>query len=450
MKKFTKIIICLVLCFVSVCFVACDKRTTKEKQFVYPTASQETRSNGGLAVRKGDYIYAVNGRVEGKSSEWDGGYQNTSFTHGGLILIKLNSDGSLATDENDLLKDDYYIYMSNLLCGFNATSLYIDGNYLYFVAVSQENENGKGEEHVWARSRVCIWRVSLDKRSSQCMFTSNKTSTGANVEFYSSNGNVFALVVEDDKNMTRVNCNNGEVDNIGAIKGVDYGQNNVAYYVVENSGKYEIKSINVISGEKTDLTTKDSEVTLNFASDNYLYYTVDDVFYSINPATKNEVIRFAFVGDFKDMALLPNDKVLVLYDGVIRLMKEYKETNSDTELARYQISDEKGISSIIQIAHGSVIYVDDSKNVKMVSYYGLEHAQDVEASEDNIIATTSNKDIAQFDISNDDAYMYFFEMVGNHYYTQRVKIANRHEDDKVETLGVYLEEDVPVKEETQE
>ena len=61
MKKFTKILICLFLCVMSVCLVACNSGSDKDKNFNYPPASGAVSGNGGLAVRKGNCLYFVNG-----------------------------------------------------------------------------------------------------------------------------------------------------------------------------------------------------------------------------------------------------------------------------------------------------------------------------------------------------------------------------------------------------
>ena len=60
MKKFTKIMVCLLLCVMSVLFVACgDDRSDKEKDFTY-SISGDVYGNSGLAVQKGNYVYFVN------------------------------------------------------------------------------------------------------------------------------------------------------------------------------------------------------------------------------------------------------------------------------------------------------------------------------------------------------------------------------------------------------
>ena len=53
MKKFYKILVCLLLCVFSLGFVACgdDERTPEEKAFTYPASGDAVYGNGGLAVQ---------------------------------------------------------------------------------------------------------------------------------------------------------------------------------------------------------------------------------------------------------------------------------------------------------------------------------------------------------------------------------------------------------------
>ena len=57
LKNFIKIFVCLILCLFAFCLSACGKGSNDN--YVYPTSSAETSGNGGLTVRKGDYIYFV-------------------------------------------------------------------------------------------------------------------------------------------------------------------------------------------------------------------------------------------------------------------------------------------------------------------------------------------------------------------------------------------------------
>ena len=104
MKKFTKIIICLVLCVVSLTLVACKDSSKNKKNYVYPTSSDAVSGNDGLAVQCGSYIYFVNGMktVESMSNKKD------TYTVGSLMVMKLDSNGQVIRDEDELAKDEKY------------------------------------------------------------------------------------------------------------------------------------------------------------------------------------------------------------------------------------------------------------------------------------------------------------------------------------------------------
>ena len=142
MKKFTKILVCFMLCVCGLLMVACgDPRTKEEKAFTYPSVDDVTYGNGGLAVRKGDYLYFVNGyrSVSSLSSKEE------TVEVGSLMLTKLDKNGNIVKNDEGLLKDDYYITMNDKLCGYQVTNLFIHGDYLYFVSPCLENESGKNQ-----------------------------------------------------------------------------------------------------------------------------------------------------------------------------------------------------------------------------------------------------------------------------------------------------------------
>ena len=48
----------------------------------------------------------------------------------------------------------------------------------------------------------------------------------------------------------------------------------------------------------------------------------------------------------------------------------------------------------------------------------------------------------------DDNFVYFYKTVGSNVYLHRLSLNNISADEKEEMLGVYLEDDIPEKEET--
>ena len=189
MKKFTRILICLLLCVFSLGFVACDKRTEEEKNFTYPSSADVIKGNGGLAVRKGNYIYFVNGYT---SITENGLTSESTFMQGSLMLARLDSNGNLIKNDNGSIADEHFITMSNALCGYEATDLFIFGDYLYFVSPCKETESGG---KVWAKERVVFNRIKLDKTSKvEELYRSGVKVDNLEYKYYVANGNLNILV----------------------------------------------------------------------------------------------------------------------------------------------------------------------------------------------------------------------------------------------------------------
>ena len=157
MKKFTRILICLILCVFTIGLAACGDN---QDNFTYPTASMQTYGNGGLSVQKGDYLYFVNGYQSADNMT----EKNASYHVGALMIVKLDENGNLVLNDEGLLGDDYYRVMSDKLCGFEATGLYIFGDYLYFTSPCQENE--AGTDGKWPKARVDFYRIRFDNSGS--------------------------------------------------------------------------------------------------------------------------------------------------------------------------------------------------------------------------------------------------------------------------------------------
>ena len=123
MKKFITFTLCLLLCVATLGLSACGGNK-KEKV----DTSVASRGNGGMVVTRGDYVYFVNGY---NSYEfYSESNLDKKFTVGGLYRAKLNSDGELSYNEDGSVATAERI--SSDLVGFEYTSLYVFGNYIYY------------------------------------------------------------------------------------------------------------------------------------------------------------------------------------------------------------------------------------------------------------------------------------------------------------------------------
>ena len=112
MKKFTRILVCLMLFVFALSFVACGNKN-KDK-FVYPSSGMTTYGNGGMSVQKGNYLYFVNGFKSISSSDIN---KKTNYNIGSLVVTKLDNNGNPVVD-NGGLKDDFYRTITDKLVGY--------------------------------------------------------------------------------------------------------------------------------------------------------------------------------------------------------------------------------------------------------------------------------------------------------------------------------------------
>lgn len=437
MKKFTKIIICLLLCVVSLCFVACDNRTDKEKAFTYPKAEDVVYGNGGYAVQKGNYLYFVNGFVGVEDEE---NVRNGNFTHGALMLTKLDKFGNIVTDENNLLDDDYYITMSSRLSGFEATNLYISGDYLYFTAVCQEDESGKDS---WAKDRVDFCRIKLDKTSEvERVYVSETKFSEVKCEYYESEGNTFILVYENgtyidskdnkEKTLVRVDCNAKTSTIIkDKVQNAVLNKNgNKIFFVASEGSEYTLYAYNIYSHQTTAYKTWSSSVEVKLVGEQYVYVTYTQLGKTVLGRANNDINNistFENVYDFVDSSATfaiseTGDQVIMIKGAEMTLAgSNYKVVDTDsTEI------------TFIGITNGSIVYLNQNKDLKIVSY--------AQGAVPVTIATALTFEEGYFDISADDAYIYYYKTVGNHKYLHRIQIVNAFEPAE-EMVGVYIDND---------
>jgi len=454
MKKFTKITLCLLLCVFGVGLVACDTRTDKEKAFTYPSSADTTYGNGGLAVQKGDYIYFVNGYQS--VADLGDDQQNASHTVGALMLMKLDGNGNIVTNEDGLLKDEYYITMSDRLNGFEATGLFISGDYLYFTSVCEENESGDKD---WAKERVEFNRIKLNKTGKvEEVYQSGVTYENLEYEYYIENGKTFILVYEknaniDDGNvknkLVRVSADSKENNEIARdVSSVGFATSGAEIFYVKDDSentKYFVNKYNIESNQSNQFAVETSAVTVKFVAGGNVYLSYSHG--SDTDLKKSSINEASFtvcnyqINGYDTFDITDDGSVLVAVKG----NKIYFFRGNTVAEARYIEDTDATSIKIIGYTNGCVVYYDNNNNIKYVSYYnavfGGDYSVQTVATSVNGLATT------YFDL--EDTYLYFYATVGSNEYLHRVKVVNNL-DEEVEMVGVYLNDDVPEEENTEE
>lgn len=460
MKKFTKIIICLMLCFVSMSMFACDKRTEKEKNFDYPTTSDVVFGNGGLSVQMGNHLFFVNGFKDiSSSSEYE---RNKSYSHGSLMLANLKDDGSIYANDDGSLDEENYIIFSDKLCGFNVSGLFVSGEYLYFSTPCQEATGKEGKaDFEWQREYVEFYRVKLDKTSKpEKMYQTDYSYTNMDFKFFSNGNRTCVVICKDGNNLYAKDLDSKDtIFDFYDVKSFVFPENGEnLFYVQEktenNKTKRVLNRVDVYTGATETFKTTDStsELEVKLSNDKYVFAS-----YKTNSYTN--LYRFGFDKQEKSiMSFDSNKKNLTLVDeNTIIFSSGNKFKFAKDKLLFDTVFEDAEAESvtIIGTTDGSVVYYDNNNKLKMFSYSNVLAGQD--AKMETLTTLDSTSDMGELDTyfdMNDGRYLYFFKNVKNennsdstgHYYLHRIKIKNRI-DEKEELIGVYESADAPTVDE---
>ena len=428
MKKWTKILICLILCVFGVGMIGCkDKRTPEEKAFTYPMgASHQVSGNGGLAVKKGNYIYFVNGFKKAENSD------RSSNTVGALMLAKLNEYGELVVDENGQIKTENYITMNDRLAGFEATDIAVFGDYLYFTTVCQEDDAETEEQ---AKSLVDFNRIKLDKSSKlEKIYESNTKNTDVKFKWYQVGNEVKLVVFEKEENkLVEVNTNGDVVKEIENVQNVNFADNySEIFYVCSNDeGNIKFKTYKLGCDTPFLTHTVTTAPEVKFVAGGYVYILENNAVTKFRTSDAGAMMQVLDdYTSYKSVKLAPNGDVLIAVseEGKGRIIEVY----NNGVVGNFYIEENASELEIIGFGNGTVIYRDNEKNVKSLNYTN-DNAEPV------IIATLTDMSTTYFDI--DGSYMYFYQTVGSNEYLHRIIIDNGEQE--AELIGVYLEADIP-------
>lgn len=453
MKKFTRILICLILCVFTIGLAACGDN---QDNFTYPTASMQTYGNGGLSVQKGDYLYFVNGYQSADNMT----EKNASYHVGALMIAKLDENGNLILNDEGLLGDDYYRVMSDKLCGFEATGLYIFGDYLYFTSPCQENEAGTDGE--WAKGRVDFYRIRLDDSGSvEKLYTSGVENENLQYEYYYDGNNTFILVYESGDTLNssggtnilkRIDANDASSTEISRdVSSVVMADDSdkIFYVTTDDDERCVLNKYDIVNNNSSQYLGKfTNEITAKFVVNGYVY--IEET-HGSNMDLKRS--RISTSGAFTDFVpgisnyttyeITPNGEMVIgITDNVIDF---YLFGNTSPSLNFVEDADIETIN-FIGFANGSIVYYDDNNAIKMVSYANFISNPGL-TPEIVTLATLSDVNTDYFDL--DDNYLYFYKTVGSNSYLHRLSVNNNNGETE-EMVGVYLEADIPDEEEETE
>ncbi len=462
MKKFSNFIICLLLCVFAFGVFGC-KPNDKGNGFS-PKSDDIVVGNGGMVVKKGEYVYFANG-FQSVSSLTDD-QRDAQFVKGGLYVAKLDETGNFVRDDEGYMTDDYMRVVSDKLAGFDATDLYIFGDYLYFVSPSTENESGKIGKTEWAKDRAVFYRVKLNNFDNvEKLYQSNVKHENLSYQYYNKDGKTYLLVHEKGADLNDgnnsdmlyridVQAKKNKVQTVASnvssfVFGYDSQDNayDRIYFVENKDSKYSLYRYDVSSNQKTETGIKDSstEVVAKFVSDRFVFISKkdgDDTFMYRASIGGSFVKMFDCTSDVAgSIYLLPEGENLIsVKDNVIQFY-----LNGDSLVSLNKITDDSDVTAInvIGFANGSIVYYDNSNKLKTVSYSDFIAGRQPKIT--TIATIEFNKDY--LDINGGNLYYCTGDNSG---YLFKVCLTNNIDAEgntESEMVGRYLDEDKPSEDE---
>lgn len=439
MKNFTRILICLLLCVFSFGLFGCGKPEAKSEVF-----SGKVVGNGGMVAQKGNYLYFVNGYQPSADMET----KNDTYSVGALMVAKLDENGHIVVDKNGNISDSYLTIMSDKLCGFEATGLYIIGDYLYFTSPCQQNvyDSSKNEE-VWAKDRVDFYRIKLDKSGNVERIYQSEVNNG-NLQFaIYGNTDAYLMVYEKGKSLSkepknnalyRVDVKNNKTNMIAEnVSSVVFSEEDSSvFFVQDQTNNYQLYQFDAVKNEKLEYEARESTFSIHSVKGGFIYIKSENYLERSKISEKSSFINVATVASFDSFYIDENTNIVCVTGNVIEVIVG---ASNDPILVATVNADEK--INVIGIANSSFIYYDADNNIKSVDYSKA-------IRENNPVEVQTLKQIsaiADSKLELDQNYLYFYQTVGSNKYLHRIVVSNSMNQEQ-QFVGVYNQDDVPVVE----
>lgn len=446
MKKFITFTLCLLLCVVTLGLTACGG-SKKEKVDI----SLASNGNGGMVVTRGDYVYFVNGYLS--YEVYTKGNLDKKFDVAGLYRAKLNDEGVLDYTENGSVQGAERL--SNGLVGFESTSLYVFGNYIYYVTPNTE-VNKKGELQT---AKLDFYRMKITGGKAERVYQSKTEATNIKFEYYYADGSVYLLVNENGK-LKRVSCYGKfststvaeDITSLVLPRDTDDvfesdSYKNIFYTKTNDDGKIEIYNYNIVSNKSEYKKTTDyATCELIDYKFGHLYYKASRsappayTYYYRMDATKNAITSLAeekLTADesYTDFYFLDNET-----SGYIAQNGEktyYLSYNAGGECVATPIASTK--IEIIAIKN-NYIYFKSNNDIKRINYYDFKVNGD--KTEQSVLTIDG---LQAYDYDIDDNNLYVYAKTNSNTYLYSIKVSNVLEGEEFEKqlLGVYEDGDAP-------
>ncbi len=371
--SFKQILLIITVAVVAIAMTACGSAVKGN-----PKVDDTVYGNGGMQVRKGNFVYFANGFYS-VDDITDKTNKDGKVVRGGIYRVELN-DGALPLDEDGNVTGAVQI-VSKITC-YEFGGFYIYDNYIYYATPN----NQKDKSGTLLKERVDFYRCKIDGSDNKRLYTTN--SSYSSVQFNVTKFNKDAknastyLTILDGTDLIYFEFskgkNNGKTKIAEEVTGAvwseistyEYNQNSTAFeqtvfFTQATTDTNKISSYNLVSGEnKVIVDNNTASFTLKACKAGKIYYektqngsTVfasntlgksfensENIYY--NNSYSNYFVVGGEQGDFEGGVIASNDSGTY-----------YVKTGANGETSRTTIADK---TYNVLFSNGSKIYVRES------------------------------------------------------------------------------------------
>ena len=470
-KKFLVLISCLICCilFVTGCGV---------KPLVGgPNADNAVYGNGGMVVRKGEYVYFANAFSTQKDiTTNENKYGDETLS--AIYRVKLSDNGVVEYGEDGLPVGAEI--MVKQISGFENSGLYIFGEHLYYATPYTLKNSDNGED-ITGLIRFC--RVKLDGTGWKVLYETKKFDDTASY-FYTQVDGIVYLTIYDGEKLISVKAKGGNISNRvlveeGVLSAKVYQRNDISttdtlceydryvYYtrnVVEEKDGKETGTV-VARIKYTDNKAKEEVMYMGNngysvyeVKNNTLYLKLDSNLYSTNKTTfveedlKEYFLNSSLVENMivvEDInATQTKDENGIIFEnkedkGVIAVWNKNMLIHSkgvEDKVVLHDASSTELTLTLLYVEDGYVYYTEGGETLfrKNIS----NPTSEAETVVTNISLTLDNSAVDKKYFDCDGDYVFFYKKVADtnevNAYLHLAKAGNGYKDLEEKNVGKYI------------
>lgn len=440
-----------------------------------PLLEESVYSNGGMAVKKGDYLYFVNGYVS-ETSLSDKDNKAGKVTKGAIYRTKLDN-GEIVKDKDGFLLSDRTDRVVSKVVGFGNGGFYIIDNYIIYATPYMKISSDSDELQT---SRVEFHRVNIDGTGDKVLFvTSGSLSEWTTYKI----GDTPYLVAYENSKLVSINVSTGKtvatVSNTTShaiLKDEEYiysetrnnfTQNYIVYTRAITTEDDEVSTngyngnavcaLNIATGKSITLQLdRDYTHTIKYVNENTIYFTSTSATQE-NACLFKKVIETVSGGDEEISGVWQNTSTIQLtntgYDGFLFVkgfgndvivanrddstwLLSGDNSRNDTQL----LSDAQEIIAV----YGNYAYYVDSNNLKRIDITAENPSAESVYPEDRASLIT-NSNYLDFDGNRIYVYSEYTAKNGdtNYYLNYFDETIDEDNEFYQRFVGVFESDDLP-------